>query len=103
MLTEKITFLLNNKKIRNLLIIVTVAFSFVGVLTYLDLYEGMEGGAGGGGTIVTPLEQTSDEKLLEKIDKTTVNTNVKLNEMDKKVTQLKTASSTDLVIEKEVV
>jgi hypothetical protein len=99
MLTKKITFLLNNKKIRNLLIIVTVAFSFVGVLTYLDLYEGMEGG----GSIVNPTVQTSDKTLLEKIDKTTENTNMKLNEMDKKADKLKTGKSQDLVIEKEVV
>ena len=39
-LTEKITFLMTNKKIRNLLIIVIVAFSLVGALRYLDLYEG---------------------------------------------------------------
>jgi len=96
MLTEKITFLLNNKKIRNLLIIVIVAFSFVGVLRYLDLYEGM-----GSETIVTPQVQTSDKTLLEQIDKTTKNTNAKIHEMDKKVDKSKTGNSTDLVIEKE--
>ena len=96
MLTEKITFLLNNKKIRNLLIIVIVAFSFVGVLRYLDLYEGM-----GSETIVTPQVQTSDKTLLEQIDKTTKNTNAKIHEMDKNVDKSKTGNSTDLVIEKE--
>jgi hypothetical protein len=102
MLTGKITFLLNNKKIRNLLIIVIVAFSIVGVLRYLDLYEGMKGDI-----IAVPLVQTSDKTLLEKIDKTTENTNTKLNEMDKKVDKLKTGNSGnsgnsgDLVIEKE--
>jgi hypothetical protein len=82
---------------------VIVAFSFVGVLRYLDLYEGMEGS---GTSIVSPLVQTSDKTLIEKIDKTTENTNIKLNEIEKKVDKLKigkSGDSPDLVIEKEAV
>ena len=101
MLTDKITFLLTNKKIRNLLIIIIIAFSFVGVLTYLDLYEGMNGG-----TIVTPLQQTSDKTLLEKMDKTTENTNTTVNNMNTKLDNIKQDNikqdnANDLVIDKE--
>ena len=70
-LTEKITFLMTNKKIRNLLIIVIVAFSIVGALRYLDLYEGFPGH-------ITP-EQTSEKSLMEDIDKTTKDTNKKVS------------------------
>jgi len=94
MLTDKITFLLTNKKIRNLLIIVIVAFSFVGVLRYLDLYEGYSG------QNIT-VEQTSDKSLLEKIDKTTENTNTIVSDMNKKLDTMKEDKSNSLVIEKE--
>ena len=93
MLTDKITFLLTNKKIRNLLIIVIVAFSFVGVLRYLDLYEGY------GQDIIGV--QTSDKSLLEKIDKTTGDTNIKVDDMNKKLDKMKEDKSNSLVIEKE--
>lgn len=94
MLTNKITFLLTNKKIRNLLIIVIAAFTFVGVLRYLDLYEGYSG------QNITPV-QTSDKSLLEKIDKTTENTNIKVNDMNMKLDKIKQDNSNNLVIEKE--
>jgi len=94
MLTNKITFLLINKDIRNLLIIVIVAFSFVGVLRHLDLYEGYSG------QNITA-EQTSDKSLLEKIDKTTGDTNIKVDNMNKKLDAMKTDKSNSLVIEKE--
>lgn len=41
-LTNKLTFLMTNQKIRNLLIIIIFAFSLVGVLKFLNLYEGHE-------------------------------------------------------------
>jgi len=94
MLTNKITFLLTNKKIHNLLIIVVIAFSLVGALRYLDLYEGYSGQN-------INVEQTSDKSLLEKIDKTTENTNIKINEMDTKLEKMKTSNPDNLVIEKE--
>jgi len=94
MLTDKITFLLINKDIRNLLIIVIVAFSFVGVLRHLDLYEGYSG------QNIT-VEQTSDKSLLEKIDKTTGDTNIKVDDMNKKLDKMKEDKSNSLVIEKE--
>lgn len=42
-LTNKLTFLMTNQKIRNLLILIIFAFSLVGVLKFLNLYEGHEG------------------------------------------------------------
>tara|TARA_Y100000389_G_scaffold99693_1_gene96440 strand:+ start:1558 stop:1845 length:288 start_codon:yes stop_codon:yes gene_type:complete len=94
MLADKITFLLTNKKIRNLLIIVIVAFSLVGSLRYLDLYEGYSGH-------IAP-EQTSDKSLLDKIDKMTKNTNEKLSDLDKKMDSMKKEDTSDVIIEKEV-
>ena len=96
MLTNKITFLLTNKKIRNLLIIVVTAFSLVGALRYLDLYEGYAG------QNIT-VEQTSDKSLLEKIDKTTGDTNTKVNDLDKKIDSIKKEDSGSGIIEKEQV
>ena len=96
MLTDKITFLLTNKKIRNLLIIVVAAFSLVGALRYLDLYEGYSGQN-------INVEQTSDKSLLEKIDKTTENTNIKVNDLDKKMDSIKKEDSSGVIIEKEQV
>jgi len=96
MLTNKITFLLTNKKIRNLLIIVVTAFSLVGALRYLDLYEGYAG------QNIT-VEQTSDKSLLEKIDKTTGDTNTKVNDLDKKIDSIKKEDSGSVIIEKEQV
>ena len=96
MLTNKITFLLTNKKIRNLLIIVVAAFSLVGALRYLDLYEGYAG------QNIT-VEQTSDKSLLEKIDKTTGDTNTKVNDLDKKIDSIKKEDSGSVIIEKEQV
>jgi len=96
MLTNKITFLLTNKKIRNLLIIVVTAFSLVGALRYLDLYEGYAG------QDIT-VEQTSDKSLLEKIDKTTGDTNTKVNDLDKKIDSIKKEDSGSVIIEKEQV
>jgi len=95
MLADKITFLLTNKKIRNLLIIVIVAFSLVGSLRYLDLYEGY------GVQSIAP-EQTSDKSLLDKIDKMTKNTNEKLSDLDKKMDSMKKEDTSDIIIEKEV-
>jgi len=94
MLTDKITFLLTNKKIRNLLIIVIFAFTFVGSLRYLDLYEGYSGQS------IAP-EQTSDKSLLDKIDKMTKNTNDKLSDLDKKMDAMKKENTSDVIIEKE--
>ena len=94
MLTDKITFLLTNKKIRNLLIIVVAAFSLVGALRYLDLYEGYSG------QNIAPV-QTSDKTLLDKIDKITENTNAKLSDLDKKLDSMKKEDSSGLIIEKE--
>jgi len=96
MLTNKITFLLTNKKIRNLLIIVVTAFSLVGALRYLDLYEGYAG------QDIT-VEQTSDKSLLEKIDKTTGDTNTKVNDLDKKIDSIKKEDSGSVIVEKEQV
>ena len=94
MLTDKITFLLTNKKIRNLLIIVIFAFSLVGSLRYLDLYEGYSG------QTIAP-EQTSDKSLLDKIDKMTKNKNDKLRDLDKKMDAMKKEDTSDVIIEKE--
>ena len=94
MLTNKITFLLTNKKIRNLLIIVVAAFSLVGSLRYFDLYEGYSGQS------IAP-EQTSDKSLLDKIDKITENTNAKLSDLDKKMDSMKKEDSVGVIIEKE--
>ena len=88
MLTDKITFLLTNKKIRNILIIIIFAFSLVGVLKHLDLYEGYR-------QIITPVEQTSNETLkdkMDKIDKITEDTNKRLDSLDK---EMKKASKTN--------
>ena len=89
MLTDKITFLLTNKKIRNILIIVIFAFSLVGVLKHLDLYEGYSG------QNIAPVEQTSNETLkdkMDKIDKITENTNKRLDSLDN---EMKKASKTN--------
>jgi len=93
-LTKKITFLMTNKKIRNLLIIVIVAFSIVGVLRYLDLYEGYAG------QNISP-EQTSEKSLIEDIDKTTKDTNKKVSEINEKVDKMSMSSNVEIT--KEVV
>ena len=90
-LTEKITFLMTNKKIRNLLIIVIVAFSIVGALRYLDLYEGYSGH-------IKP-EQTSEKSLMEDIDKTTKDTNKKVSEINEKVDKMNTESNVEITKE----
>jgi hypothetical protein len=91
-LTDKITFLMTNKKIRNLLIIVIVAFSLVGALKYLDLYEGMSA------PVIIP-EQTSEKSLMEEIDKTTKDTNAKVMNLDEKIGKI--SGDNKLIIEKE--
>lgn len=88
-LTEKITFLMTNKKIRNLLIIVIVAFSIVGALRYLDLYEGYAG------QNIAP-EQTSEKSLMEDIDKTTKDTNKKVSEINEKVDKMNKESNIEI-------
>ena len=92
-LTEKITFLMTNKKIRNLLIIVIVAFSLVGALKYLDLYEGMSA------PVIIP-EQTSEKSLIEDIDRTTQDTNKKVSEINEKVDKMNTESNIEIQKEK---
>ena len=92
-LTEKITFLMTNKKIRNLLIIVIVAFSIVGALRYLDLYEGY-------GQDIVP-GQTSEETLMKDIDKTTKEINEKVDEINEKVDKMNTESNVEIT--KEVI
>jgi len=91
-LTKKITFLMTNKKIRNLLIIVIVAFSIVGVLRYLDLYEGYAG------QNIAP-EQTSEKSLIEDIDKTTKDTNKKVSEINEKVDKMSLSSNVEITQE----
>ena len=83
---------MTNKKIRNLLIIVIVAFSIVGVLRYLELYEGYTG------QNIAP-EQTSEKSLMEDIDKTTKDTNKKVSEINEKVDKMNTKSNVEITKE----
>lgn len=80
---------MTNKKIRNLLIIVIIAFSIVGGLRYLDLYEGYTG------QNIAP-EQTSDKSLIEDIDKTTKDTNKKVTEIDEKINKMNSGNNIEI-------
>ena len=94
-LTKKLTFLMTNCKIRNLLIIVLFAFSLVGALRYLELYEGYAG------QHIAPV-QTNTPGLLEKIDVTTKDTNAKVNKMGQDIDMMKSKETNIEVVKEQV-
>jgi hypothetical protein len=94
-LTKKITFLMTNIKIRNLLIIVLFAFSLVGALRYFELYEGYDVQS------IAPT-QTNTPGLLEEINGTTKDTNAKIQKIGQDIDMMKPKETNIEVVKEQV-